>query len=221
MCIFWADAPAVGNSRTGFVPAPSLARPRTCGEQDAHRVCIFAQPRTHAVLSGCKPTLSFCFPGRGEIPRLRRAIRAPGLCLYPASHARAPAVGNSRTGFVPALSLARTRLVPGASPRMAPVFPGGEKSYLLFPAAGRKPAGQKPRRIPNAQKRPKSWSFAPLAFRAHLRWAIRAPGLCLRPVSHARGWFRGQAHAELLFSRAGKSLASVPFGRAKARAKLP
>ena len=39
---------------------------------------------------------------------------------------------------------------------------------------------------------------------ARLRRASRAPCLWLRPVSHARGWFRVQAHAELLFSRAGK-----------------
>ena len=49
---------------------------RTCGEQDAHPVCAFSQPRTPA--------------------HLRWARRAPSLCLFPASHARAPAVSKSR-----------------------------------------------------------------------------------------------------------------------------
>ena len=40
---------------------------------------------------------------------------------------------------------------------------------------------------------------------AHLRWAIRAPCLCLRPASHARGCFGVGTHAELLFSRAGRN----------------
>ena len=40
--------------------------------------------------------------------------------------------------------LARTRLFPGASSCRASVFPGRQKAHLLFPAAGRKPAGQKP-----------------------------------------------------------------------------
>ena len=41
-------------------------------------------------------------------------------------------------------------------------------------------------------------------FPAHLRWAIHAPCFCLRQASHARGFFRVQAHAGLLFSWAGK-----------------
>ena len=41
-------------------------------------------------------------------------------------------------------------------------------------------------------------------FPAHLRWAIHAPCFCLRQASHARGFFRVQAHAGLLFSRAGQ-----------------
>ena len=54
-----------------FVPALILARPRgcgghTCGGQFAHRVCVFAQPRTHAVHSKCAPAHGFCFPGQGE-----------------------------------------------------------------------------------------------------------------------------------------------------------
>ena len=51
-----------------FMPAPAVSKSRACGEQVAHRVCAFSQPRTHA--------------------RLRRASRAPCLCLCPASHAR-------------------------------------------------------------------------------------------------------------------------------------
>ena len=137
MCIFWADcaksisipnekAPATGRGFSAAPGTPAVSKTRTCGEQDAHRVCGCTQPRTHAVGSGCRPTLSFCFPGRGEIPRLRRA-----------SHAAAPS--KTRTGFVPAPSLARTRLVPSAGPRTAPVFSGREKAWLLFPAVGQKP----------------------------------------------------------------------------------
>ena len=73
-------APAVSKTRTVFVPLLSLARTRlfpgarlllagarTCGGQDAHRVCAFglARPR-----SGCAPAASV---GRGS--RLRRANR--------------------------------------------------------------------------------------------------------------------------------------------------
>ena len=101
-------APAVGKTRTGFVPLPSLARPRTCGEQFAHRVYFVPVSRTHA--------------------HLRWARRAPGLCLCPASHARAPAAGNSRTGFVSSPSLARPRLFPGAGPCRAPVFPNAREA---------------------------------------------------------------------------------------------
>ena len=46
---------------------------RACGGQFAHLVCSFAQLRMHAVLSGCKPTLSFCFPKQAGIP-------SPVLC---------------------------------------------------------------------------------------------------------------------------------------------
>ena len=53
---------------------------RACGGQFAHLVCSFAQLRMHAVLSGCKPTLSFCFPRRGEslvsVPCSRAKARA-------------------------------------------------------------------------------------------------------------------------------------------------
>ena len=44
----------------------------------------------------------------------------------------------------------------------------------------------------------------------HLQWASRAPGLCLRPAAHARGWFRVRAHTGLLFSRAGRKPAPAP-----------
>ena len=98
-----ARAPAVSKTRTQFVPFPGLARPRLvpgarprtasvgrgpqkaflhrsydtaavpgksrgCAGHITHPVCVFSQPRTPA--------------------HLRRASRAPCLCLCPASHAR-------------------------------------------------------------------------------------------------------------------------------------
>ena len=59
----WASrAAAPGNSRTVFVSA--------------------FEPRTHAVLSGCVPALSSCFPGQGEspppVPCARKETRACG-----------------------------------------------------------------------------------------------------------------------------------------------
>ena len=92
-----------------------LAGARTCGEQDAHRVCAFAQPRTHAVVSGCAPSPGFCWPGL------------------------APAVGKTRTVFVPLLSLARTRLFPGARPHgfcwPGPAAAPGKSPALRFTCA--------------------------------------------------------------------------------------
>ena len=111
-------APAVGKTRTGFVPLPSLARPRTCGGQVAHRVYFVPVSRTPA--------------------HLRWASRAPGLCLCPASHARAPAAGNSRTGFVSSPSLARPRLFSGADLHQGFCFPKrAENPHTRTPAAGR------------------------------------------------------------------------------------
>ena len=129
-------------SRRRAICAGSLVtRNAACGAADARKavrpVFFFAASRTHAVVSGCGLTPGFCFPGQAESPHLRRAIRAA-------------APGNSRTLFFSSPRLARTRLFPGAGPRMAPVFPGRQKAHLLFPAAGRKPAGQKP--APNFHK---------------------------------------------------------------------
>ena len=84
----------------------------------------------------------------------------------------APAAGKSRTLFVPLPSRARTRLVPGARPRTAPVS-----------RAGRKPA-------PAVSK-----SRGCAGQVARLRWASRAPGLCLHQAAHARGWFRARGCA--------------------------
>ena len=56
-------APAVSKSRTVFVPFPSLARTRACGEQVAHPVCAFSRPRTPAVFSACGPAHGSCWPG--------------------------------------------------------------------------------------------------------------------------------------------------------------
>ena len=136
---------------------------------------------------------------RFHLPPLRRRRRfhkRPQI----APAAGTPAVGNSRTGFVPAPSRARTRLVPGAGSRRASVFPGREKAWLLFPAAGRKPAGQKPapnfrcktqnrgaKRSPSAQKTLEKLSLCSLGFsgvsHASRRFAARR---AVKPASSER-----------------------------------
>ena len=108
--------------------------------------------------AGRKPTSCSLRPGKS--PRLRRASRAPCLFLPHVSHARgsfrvqahaellfsragrnpAPAVSKSRTVSLSSPRLARTRFFPGVGPHRASVFPGKQKSHLLFPAPGRKPA---------------------------------------------------------------------------------
>src|SRR5699024_447229 len=93
----------------------------------------------------------------------------------------------SRTVSFSSPRLARTRFFPGASPRTAPVFPGGENA-----------------RASGGQDAHRGFFFPASRTHAHLRWARRAPCLCLLGVSHARGSFRVQAHARLLFSRAGR-----------------
>ena len=45
-------------------------RLRACGGQFAPPVCAFAQPRTHAVLFGCKPTPGFCACGEQDAHRV-------------------------------------------------------------------------------------------------------------------------------------------------------
>ena len=76
----------------------------TCGGQVAHRVSFLPTSRTHAAGSGCRPTHGLCFPGQGESPRLRWAIRAPGLWLH-LSRARTRACTGQvvhRVFFLPA-----------------------------------------------------------------------------------------------------------------------
>ena len=138
--------PAVSNSRSLSFSSPRLARTR--------------------LLSGCRPALSFCFPGQGESPRLRRAsrahlrwaIRAPCLWLCPASHARgwfhvqararllfsradrkpAAAPSKSRT---PAVSNSRSLSFSSPTSRThAAAFGVQARTKLLFSRAGRKPA---------------------------------------------------------------------------------
>ena len=104
---FSQKTPAVGNSRG-------------CAEQVAHRVCVFAQPRTPAAGSVCVPAHGSCFLRQGKRPRLRRAHLRWAI--------RAAAPSKSRTVSFSSPRLARPRLVPCASPRKAPVFPGGEKA---------------------------------------------------------------------------------------------
>ena len=110
----------MSKSRTRFVHTPSLARPRTCGEQVAHPVCAHAQPRTHAVKFGCAPAPGSCWPKPA-------GTRACGTC----GGQVAPAVSKSRSRFVHTPSLARTRFIPSTHPRRAPV---GRSPQELAPA---------------------------------------------------------------------------------------
>ena len=140
----------------------------------------------------------------GQFARLRRASRAPGLFLCPTAHAR---------GFFQVWALRRAPVFPGRKkPDPCSLWPGGNprlrrasrapclclhstaharscfrvcaRAELLFSQAGRKP-----RRIPHAQKRPKSWSFAPLAFWAFPLSAggLRPEGPLSRPAARKRG----------------------------------
>ena len=101
---------------------------RACGGQFAHapsrrRAVCAGRLVTRDAACGAAAARKAVHPVISLPARLRRASRAPGLCLCPASHARG--------------------LFPGARPRRAPVFPGREKAWLLFPEVGRN-AGQKP-----------------------------------------------------------------------------
>ena len=58
-------------SRAPCCAFSQLARTRACGDQVAHRVYAFAQPRTHAVGSGCAPAPGFCWPGPAAAPANR------------------------------------------------------------------------------------------------------------------------------------------------------
>ena len=118
--------PGVGPHRAPVFPGREKAR--GCAEQFAHRVCACAQPRTHA--------------------RLRRASRAPCLCLCPAAHARAPAVGNSRTGFVAAFGPRTTAVLSGCKPMPGSCFPG--QAGILSPV----PCGREETRRAKAPARP-------------------------------------------------------------------
>ena len=128
---------------------------RTCGGQFAHRVCAFAQPHTPA--------------------HLRWASRAPGLCLCPASHARAPAAGKSRTRR-PGAGLSAQAASSPAHLRWASRAPG----LCLRPAS----------HTCGEQVAHRVCAFAQPRTPARLRRAIRAPGLFRPRVSHARGCFR-------------------------------
>ena len=141
--------------------------------------------------------------------RLRRAIRAPCLCLRPASHARgcfgvgtlaellfsragrkpAPAASNSRTRR-PGAGLSATA---GSSPALLPVMRRlPAKRFALSASSPRTCGGQFTHRV-----------FA-----------------CAKPRTHAV--FSGcRPTPGFCFPGPGKSLSPVPCGRAKARPKLP
>ena len=191
---FSQKTPAVGNSRG-------------CAGQVAHRAFFFPASRTPAHLRRASrapclclhlsrarprlvpcacPTPGFCFPRQGKSPRLRRAHLRWAI--------RAPAPGKSRTVSFSSPRLARPRACGGqfahlvcsfAQPRTHAVFSRcGPFAGLLFSRAGKKL-----RRIPNAQKRPKSWSFAPWLFGRFLYLpAVCGPkGRLSRPAAREKG----------------------------------
>ena len=130
----------------------------TCGGQFAH-----APSRRRAVCAGRLVTRAAAHSASAA----RKSVRP--VCLFAQSRTPAAAPGKSRTVSLSSPRLARTRLVPGVGPHRAPVFPGREKA--------RGCAGQFAHRV---------CVFAQPRTHAHLRWASRAPGLCLRPAPHAR-----------------------------------
>ena len=121
--------------------SPSLTRPRGCAGQDAHRVCACAQPRTHAVGSGCAPTLSFCFPKQGESPAHVPCAREE------TRRAKAPA-HPPRTETLEKLSFA-----PWLFKRF-PYLPAvcGPKGRLSRPAARKRGRSAKGRRRPPSHR---------------------------------------------------------------------
>ena len=145
--------------------ALSISSLRTCGGQVAHRVSFFPVSRTHAAGSGCAPTPGSCFPGQGESPRLRRASRAPCLCLRPAPHARAPAVGNSRTVFVAAFGPRTPAVLSGCKPTLSFYFPGRGESPPPVPCGGEKTRRAKAPARPQRTETLEKLSSAPWLFK--------------------------------------------------------
>ena len=204
MCIFWADctksisipnekAPAIGRGFSAAPGTPAVSKTRTVSLSSPR----LARTR---LFSGALPTMSSCFPGRGEIPRLRRA-----------SHAAAPS--KTRTGFVPALSLARTRLVPGASPRMAPVFPGRGEILPPVPCGREETRRAKAPAHPQRTETPEKLELCSFGFSGRTcggQFAHRVCA-CAQSRTHAAGsggkptlsfCFPGQGKAWLLFPSA-------------------
>ena len=171
-----AHAPAVSKSRTRFVHTPSLARTRTCGEQDAHRVCICSRSRTHAVHSGCVPAPGSCWlkpTGTRACGTCGEQGRAPCLHLLPASHAPRTC-GEQVAHPVCAHAQPRTHAVKfGCAPAPGSCWP--------------KPAGASPA-VSNSRSR---FASAPaLARTRFIPGAVPAPGSCWPPArrySHLRG----------------------------------
>ena len=136
-----AGTPAVSKTRTR---RPGAGLSAQAASSPAMQPVVRRPPAKRFALSFSLPRLVRPRGCAGQFARLRRAIHAPCLCFRPAAHARAPAVSKSRTLFFSSPRLARTWFFPSAGSRRASVFPSRQKAHLLFPAAGRKPAGQKP-----------------------------------------------------------------------------
>ena len=104
----------------GCAAAPSNSRTRRIRRRAVCNGRLVTRVAACNASAACKAVRPVCFfPAR-----LRRASRAP--CLYLAFEPRTHAV------------------FPGAGQRRASVIPGLEKAWLLFPAAGRKPAPKLP-----------------------------------------------------------------------------
>ena len=190
-----------------FSPFPSHLR--GCAGHVTHRVCCLCpaahargcfrvRTRTRLLLAGAlrKP---FCIVLM--IPRLCRASRAaaPGNSRTPAV-SKSRACGEQVAHRVFFFPVSRTHaVVSGCAPSHGFCWPG--PAPAVGKIAHRVCAFAQPRTHAVVSGCAPSHGFCWPGL-LHLRWASRAPCLCLRPASHARGCFRVRALARLLLAGA-------------------
>ena len=146
---------------------PGGEKARACGEQVARLRRASRAPAAGKSRTGFVPAPSRARTRLVPGARLRRAH------LRWASRAAAPS--KSRTVSFSSPRLARTRLVPGVGPHRASVFPGREKAWFLFPAAGQKPTP--------AVGKSRTGSFLPRVSHARAPAASKSRG-CAGQVAH-------------------------------------